>query len=182
MRVIPTLINHLEKSESKHKKCYINLAKLNAKQRERAFNSFGEGNKELTRLLKVAYKHNIESMFCCCGHGGPNGYVVFKANEKNIRYLQNVGKALSNYNVTTRFDYHYTEGKRVCFRGVDTSDWFGIAADVIGNIRKYDISNPSSYYDETINIGYIPLDYRIKMNLINILKKVEEKNLLIRFM
>jgi len=175
MGLVKNLLKHLENSIEKKDDGYIDLSKLTPAERENAFIQFGEGNEDLTRLLKIAYEHNVESMFCCSGHNGPNGYVVFKVNEDNLKYLQDVGKVLSNHGVITNFDNHYDKGKRVSYRGKNSSDWFGIAGDIMENIKDFDYNNPSIYYHEKMNESYIPLDYKIKKFLINLLQKMDKK-------
>ena len=176
MKLISDWIEILEDDVNGQLYGHVDLAKFTDEEREKAFIKFGEGNEDLARLLKVAYEHNAESIFCCSGHGGPDGYVLFKVNEENLQYLQDVGKVLSNFGVITNFENHYKGGKRVDYRGVQSSDWFGIAAEVMQNLKDFDSENPSKYYHEEMHDARIPLKYRIKKNLLALLKKVENKN------
>lgn len=92
-----------------------------------------------------------------------------------MKYLQDVGKALSNHGVITNFDNHYDKAKRVSYRGKNSSDWFGIAGDIMENLKNFDCNNPSIYYHEKMNESYIPLDYKIKKFLINLIQKIDSK-------
>lgn len=175
MRLVDYVIERLENSLKRKNDGHVDLSKLPPEQREKSFVQFGEGNVDLTRLLKVAYEHDVESMFCCSGHSGPNGYVVFKVNEENLKYLQDVGKVLSKHNVVTNFEEHYLMGKRVAFSGKKSSDWFGMAADVMENIQEFDTSNPSIYYHEQMWKLQEPLSYTIKRKMLELLKKMGNK-------
>lgn len=175
MRLVDYVIERLENSLKGKNHGYVDLSKLSSEQREKSFVQFGEGNADLTRVLRVAYEHDVESMFCCSGHGGPNGYVVFKVNEENLKYLQDVGKVLSKHNVVTNFEEHYLMGKRVCFRGKESSDWFGLAADVMENIQEFDSTNPSIYYHEKMLKSQEPLSYAVRKKILGVLKKIGNK-------
>lgn len=101
--------------------------------------------------------------------------VVFKVNEKNLKYLQDVGKVLSKHNVVTNFEEHYLIGKRVSFRGKESSDWFRMAADVMDNIQEFDTTNPSIYYHKQMWKSQEPLSYTIKRKMLGLLKKIGNK-------
>ena len=46
------------------------------------------------------------------------------------------------------------------------------------NIKDFDYSNPSIYYHEEMVQSYIPLDFKIKKFLINLLQKMDKKQYL----
>ena len=175
MRLVDYVIERLENSLKGKNYGHVDLSKLSSEQREKSFVQFGEGNADLTRLLKVAYEHEVESMFCCSGHGGPNGYIVFKVNEENLKYLQDVGKVLSKHNVVTNFEEHYSMGKRVCFSGKESSDWFGMAADVMENIQEFDTTSPSIYYHEKMFKSQEPLSHSVRRKILGLLRKIGNK-------
>lgn len=180
MKILSNWIGHLEKSIEKSAGCgHIDLSKLTPEERKKAFVTFGEGSENLTRLLKTAYEHNVESQFCCSDCENSNGYVTFKVTDDNLKYLRDVGKVLSNYDVTTTFEEHYTMGMKVNFCSFNhepSEHWFGIAADVMENIQNFDCEHPTELYHERIYTHNAPLGNRIQEKLLTILKYFEAED------
>lgn len=161
----------------------IDLETLDEETRERLFNQFGEGDKNLIRFLKIAYEHGAPSQFCCSGHGSRPAYVNLKVTDENIDMLRNLGKVLSNRNVVTTFTDDPRRGKYVDFRGINnniSTEWLNIASKVLENPELYDNSNPSIYYHEEIYSSYKPFGFDLKKKLLNYLrgdqKRLPENN------
>ena len=151
----------------------VDLTKLKAEDREEAFIEFGEGSPALTRFLRTAYEHGAPSMFSCSGHGVREPYAMLRVTDENLEMLQDLGKVLSKYGVTTNFENHHQYGKRVSFRKVQKSkpiNWLDLASDVLEHPEQYNTDNPSIYYHEEMSSSYKPLSFDIKMRLLQALK------------
>lgn len=168
------LIKMLEESMApKPLSGHVDLRSLSPEDREKAFVKFGEGDEDLTNLLRVAYSHNIDSIFCCSGHGlQGKGYVMFKVTPENIKHLQKVEKYLSRYGISTDFSKYHGMGTRIVFRHIfdGAKYWFDKASYAISNIEECNYNNPTLYYHEQISSEYIPTSYKIKSALLNLLR------------
>lgn len=161
----------------------IDLETVDEETREKLFEQFGEGNKNLTRFLKTAYNHGAPSQFCCSGHGYQTAYVNLKVTDENLEMLRNLGKVLSNHRVVTTFTDDHMRGKFVDYRGINnniSTEWLNLASKVLENPELYDSSNPSIYYHEQIYPSSKPLGFDLKKKLLQYLrgdkKLLAEKN------
>lgn len=177
-RIIKWLEKDVEPSSGR-----IDLETLDDETREKLFNQFGEGDKNLSKFLKTAYEHGAPSQFCCSGHGSRPAYVNLKVTDENIEMLRYLGKVLSNRNVVTNFTDDHIRGKFVDFRGINnniSTEWLNIASKVLENPEIYDDSNPSIYYHEGIYTSYKPFGFDLKKKLLHYLrgdqKRLPENN------
>lgn len=177
-RIIKMLEKDVESTSGR-----IDLETLDEETREKLFQQFGEGDKNLSRFLKVAYNHGAPSQFCCSGHGNRAAYVDLKVTDENLEMLRTLGKVLSNHNVVTNFTDDHIRGKIVGFRGINnniSTEWLNIASKVLENPELYDSSNPSIYYHEEMHSSYKPFGFDLKKKLLHYLrgdkKQLAEKN------
>lgn len=179
-RIIKWLEKDVEPSAGR-----IDLETIDEETREKLFNQFGEGDKNLSKFLKTAYEHGAPSQFCCSGHGSRPAYVNLKVTDENIEMLRTLGKVLSNRNVVTNFTDDHIRGKFVDFRGINnniSTEWLNVASKILENPELYDSSNPSIYYHEEIHSSYKPLGFDLKKKLLHYLrgdqKRLPENNTL----
>ncbi len=177
-RIIKMLEKDVEPSAGR-----IDLELLDEETREKLFNQFGEGDKNLTLFLKTAYKHGAPSQFCCSGHGSRPAYVNLKVTDENIEMIRHLGKVLSNRNVVTTFADDHIRGTYVDFRGINnniSTEWLNVASKILENPELYDSSNPSIYYHEGICPSYKPFGFDLKKKLLHLLrgdkKRLAESN------
>ncbi len=167
-RIIKWLEKDVEPSAGR-----IDLETIDEETREKLFNQFGEGDKNLIKFLKTAYEHGAPSQFCCSGHGSRPAYVNLKVTEENIEMLRNLGKVLSNRNVVTNFTDDHIRGKFVDFRGINnniSTEWLNVASKILENPELYDSSNPSIYYHEEMHSSYKPFGFDLKKKLLHYLR------------
>lgn len=167
-RIIKMLEKDVEPSAGR-----IDLETLDETTRERMFQQFGEGDKNLTEFLKVAYNHGAPSQFCCSGHGSRSAYVNLKVTDENIEMLRSLGKVLSNYNVVTNFTNDHIRGVFMDLRGINnnlSTAWLHVASQVLENPELYNSSNPSKYYHEEIYDSHKPFGFDFKKKLLNYLR------------
>lgn len=156
----------------------IDLEKLDDETREKLFNQFGEGDRNLSKFLKTAYEHGAPSQFCCSGHGSRPAYVNLKVTDENIEMLRFLGKVLSNRNVVTNFIDDHIRGKIVDFRGINnniSTEWLNIASKILENPEIFDASNPSIYYHETMYESYKPFGFDLKKKLLHYLRGEQKR-------
>jgi len=84
------IINKLER-DVEYSAGHIELEDLAEEDREKLFKQFGEGDDNLTKFLKSAYKAGLPSIFCCSGHGTRSAYVELKITDENIEIAKKVG-------------------------------------------------------------------------------------------
>lgn len=167
-RIIKMLEKEVEPSAGR-----IDLETLDEATRERMFQQFGEGDKNLTEFLKVAYNHGAPSQFCCSGHGSRSAYVNLKVTDENIEMLRALGKVLSNYNVVTNFTNDHIRGVYMDLRGINnnlSTAWLHVASQVLEKPELYNSSNPSKYYHEEIYDSHKPFGFDLKKKLLNYLR------------
>ena len=150
---------------------HIDLESLSEEERNKCFIRFGEGDKNLTKFLKISYKNGAPSIFCCSGHGVREPYVVLKVTNENIELLRKVGKVLSKKHVFTNFNNNYYKGLSVTYRGFNSStDWLELASQIIEKPEIFDDSNPDIYYHQEIYEDYKPFAFKLKKKLLNYLR------------
>lgn len=155
---------------------HIDLETLSEEERNKLFEQFGEGDKNLTLFLKTAYEYGAPSLFCCSGHGTRNPYVVLKVTDESIELLRKVGKVLSKSGVVTTFEDNHVRGRQVTFNSRNNStEWLKTAAQIMKTPELFDDNNPTIYYHEEIYPSYKPLGFELKKKLLSYLRGDKNK-------
>lgn len=171
MSIKSWIINKLEK-EVEYSAGHIELENLTEEDREKLFEQFGEGDDNLTKFLKSAYKSGLPSAFCCSGHGVQSAYVTLKITDKNIEIAKKVGKILSKQGVSTNFTDDHIRGKYVDYRSMKSisTEWLNTATQILENPEIFEDVEPDIYYHEQIVPSRKPFLFDIKRKLLTYLR------------
>lgn len=158
---------------------HIDLEEVSEEERNKCFTKFGEGDKNLTKFLKIAYENGAPSIFCCSGHGIKEPYVVLKVTKENIELLRKVGRVLSKNHVSTNFENNHQRGLLVKYSGFNSKDfsteWLELASQIIETPELFDDSNPEIYYHQEICNSYKPFGFDLKKKLLNYLRGTKKE-------
>ena len=143
------IINKLER-DVEYSAGHIELEDLAEEDREKLFKQFGEGDDNLTKFLKSAYKAGLPSIFCCSGHGTQSAYVELKITDENIEIAKKVGKILSKQGVSTNFIDDYIRGRYVDYRSMKSisTEWLNTATQILEKPELFTDVEPDIYYHE----------------------------------
>lgn len=169
------LINKLEKDVEKSAG-HIELENLTAEDREELFKQFGEGDANLTKFLRQAYKSGLSSIFCCSGHGTQSAYVNLKVTDENIDIARKIGKILSKLGIVTNFIDDHIRGKYVDYRSMKTTstEWLNTATQILSNPELFEDVEPDIYYHEEMYSSKKPFAFELKKRLLSYLRNTKQ--------
>ena len=169
------IINKLER-DVEYPAGHIELEDLAEEDREKLFKQFGEGDDNLTKFLKSAYKAGLPSIFCCSGHGTRSAYVELKITDENIEIAKKVGKILSKQGVSTNFIDDYIRGKYVDYRSMKSisTEWLNTATQILEKPELFADVEPDIYYHEQMMTSRKPFLFDTKRRLLAYLRGRKE--------